>query len=498
MNVEIELKLRVPANSVARLHRHPLLKSANPAHTAKLTSMYYDTPSLDLKSRGIALRLRKAGKRWIQTIKGGGGALAGVHTRYEWEIPVARNALDFTKLDDPFLIEIFGSSELRQNLSQVFVTEFTRKTVPVEFGGSLIEYCLDKGTIISGDKTEAILEAELELKSGDPSKLYEFALELQKSVPLILEGRSKAERGYALFLGGHINRVKKAVTCELHRKMDVAAACREIVRGCLLQLQDNTLGYLDRETDPEYLHQMRVGLRRMRSAFSIFSHVFGKTAFSDIVPELRWLAGELGPARNWDVFALETLPPIIDALSPACDFVKLRQAGDASRMKSQERAVLAIESHRFQVLLLELGAGLSRDSWPQSNAASIADFANQILEKRYRNFERRGRGIATLCAAELHALRIDGKKLRYAAEFFSPLYSARAASAFLAVMASLQDALGAINDAATTNHLLEELSEVDPCAPNLVKGWAACESRQRIGQLGREWKAFKTIVPFWK
>lgn len=498
MNIEIELKLRVPANFVARLHRHPLLKSATRPRTVKLTSIYFDTPSLDLKSRAIALRLRKAGAHWIQTIKGRGNALAGMHTRHEWDTPVARNALDFTKLEEPFLIEIFADAELRRNLSQVFVTEFSRKIIDVEFGGSLIEYAFDKGTIISGDRIDTISEAELELKSGDPSKLYEFALELQKSVPLVLEERSKAERGYALFLGGSINRVTKAAVVDLHKKMDVARACRDIARGCLLHVQDNTKGFLDFEADPEYLHQMRVGIRRMRSAFSMFSHAFGKAAFTDLATELKWLSGELGPARNWDVFVLETLPPVVGALSPECDFEKLQQASAVLRRKNLENAVKAVESQRFQILLLKLGAALSRDSWPQGDQSSIAHFARLVLEKRYRNFKNSGKGISSLGAEELHALRINGKRLRYAAEFFSPLYPARSVRSFLAAMSGLQDALGEINDAATTNHLLLELSDIDPGTSCLVKGWVNCEARQRIGQLAPRWKQFKTITPFWK
>ncbi len=492
MKVEIELKLRVPPEAVARLGRHPLLKSAS--RPTKLVSVYFDTPSLDLKSKAIALRMRKEGKRWIQTVKGGGGMLAGVHTRCEWETPVVRGALDFTKIEDRALIQLFGSSELRRNLSPVFVTEFSRKSIPVEFGGSTIEYCLDRGKILSGGREEPVSEVELELKSGHPSALFDFALELQKTVPLFVEGRSKAERGYALFMGGSVRAPAKASAVNLDRKMDVGAAFREIVKGCLWQLQGNVQGLLDRDADCEYLHQMRVGLRRMRCAFGMFSPFFGKAAFSEMVSELRWLGGELGPARNWDVFVLETLPPIMDALSNQLDFRELKLASETLRTKSSERAVEAVSSHRFQSLLLKLGAALSRESWPQEPSAPIFDFANRILEKRFRSFEKGGKNIESLDAAGLHALRISGKKLRYAAEFLSALYPGHAARGFLGEMAGIQDALGAINDAATTNRLLDILPGME--ASHLVRGWIACDARHRAGQLDR--KRFKSLTPFWK
>ena len=492
MNVEIELKLRVPPEAVRKLQRHPLLKSAS--RPVKLVSVYFDTPSLELKSKAIALRLRKEGRRWIQTVKGGGSMLAGVHTRCEWEAPVVRNALDFTKIEDRSLIRLFGNSELRRNLGPVFVTEFSRKTIPVEFGGSTIAVCFDRGKILSGGREECISEVELELKSGHPSALFDFALELQKTLPLFVEGRSKAERGYALSMGGSIGAPAKASAVNLDRKTDVGSAFREIFRGCLRQLQGNVQGLLDREADCEYLHQMRIGLRRMRCALGMFSPAFGKAAFSELIPELRWLGGELGPARSWDVFVLETLPPVREALSSQCDFRELELASEALRMKSKERAVEAVASHRFQSLLLKLGAALSRESWPQEPSVPIFDFANRILEKRFRNFERSGKHVGSFDAAGLHALRISGKKLRYAAEFFSALYPGHAARGFLRDMAAIQDALGAINDAATTNRLLDALPERG--ASRLVRGWVCCDARHRASQIDR--KRFKTLTPFWK
>ncbi len=490
MNVEIELKLRVPKGSMAKLVRHPLLQSA--FRSARVSSVYFDTPFLDLKSKAVALRLRKVGGKWVQTVKGGGGVLAGVHTRCEWEYAVARGALDFTKIDDPHLVKLFGNPELRNSLVPVFSTEFSRKTVPVEFSGSVIECCLDRGKILAGDQEETISELELELKSGEPSALFEFALELQNTVPLQVEERSKAERGYALFLGTKGRKVTKAAFVEFEGKLDAGEACRQIVRGCLLQIQGNRQGLLDRDPDSEYLHQMRVGLRRMRSALSVFA--FARPAFSDVLPELKWLGSELGPARNWDVFMEETFPPIFSAFPDHAGLEALRRAGDATREKCGARAQAAVSSQRFQKLILGLGLVLSRENWIQGE--TVGDFAKKTLEKRYRRFIRGGRGIASLDAAGLHALRISGKKLRYAAEFFSTLYPARASRSFLREMASLQDMLGAINDASTTSHLLEELPGNE--AAWLVRGWVASEVGHRIAGLDKAWKKYKDIDPFWR
>lgn len=490
MNVEIELKLRVPKGSMAKLARHPLLQSA--CRSARVSSVYFDTPALEFKSNAVALRLRKVGGKWIQTVKGGGGVLAGVHTRCEWEHAVARGALDFTKIDDPHLVKLFGNAELRNSLVPVFSTEFSRKAVPVEFSGSIIECCIDSGKILAANQQEAISELELELKSGEPSALFEFALELQKTIPLQVEQRSKAERGYTLFLGTKSHKVTKASSVELEGKMDTGEACRQIVRACLLQIQGNHQGLLDRDPDSEYLHQMRVGVRRMRSAFSLFP--FARSAFSEVLPELKWLGSELGPARNWDVFMEETLPPILAAFPDRARLAELGEIGMALRDRHGRRAHAAVASQRFQRLVLMLGLALSRQSRTQGD--TVGEFAKKVLEKRYRRFIAGGRKIASLDAAGLHALRISGKKLRYAAEFFSTLYSSHASRSFLQAMAALQDMLGAINDAATTSHLLAELPDNE--AAWLVRGWVASDVGRRTEGLARAWKKYKDIDPFWR
>ncbi|NNM83521.1 MAG: CYTH and CHAD domain-containing protein [Burkholderiales bacterium] len=492
MNLEIELKLKVPEGSAAKLSRHPLLKGES--KTVKLFSIYYDTPSLDLKAKGVAIRLRKSAGKWIQTVKGRGGVVAGVHTRHEWDLPVPKNALDLTRFDDPFLVDIFSDPEIRHQLAPVFSTEFSRKLLLLEYSGSSIECSFDRGSITSGEKAEPISELELELKSGDPAALYDFALELLESIPLEIETVSKAGRGYSLFLGAEAHRVKKAETPAIVAGMSVREAFLEIAQNCLIQIQENARGMLAGEEDPEFLHQMRVGVRRMRSAFSIFSRHFGKEAFLEVVSGLRWLGGELGPARNWDVFLQETLPSVESAL-PEQDFSILRERAQSIREKNRNRAICAVASPKYQSLLLKLGALLCRIE--QAEPLAVEEFANEILSRRCRNFERAGKGIASLDHLELHALRIEGKKLRYAAEFFIALHPSRSSRNFLSTIGAMQDALGAINDAATTGHLLDELAGEIPEASGIMKGWVARDTAANLAQLPPRWKSFRRAKRFW-
>src|SRR5688500_229877 len=154
MPAEIELKLRLPVDSIVRLQRHPLLKSlsiSSPIAT-ELHTVYYDTSDYDLRRNNVAFRLRRAGKRWIQSIKGGGGAVAGLHQRYEWETPVPGAQPDFTEIPDSALSSLFDSDALREQLRPLFTTEFKRSTRLLRFTDhSEAELCIDRGRIVAGN-----------------------------------------------------------------------------------------------------------------------------------------------------------------------------------------------------------------------------------------------------------------------------------------------------------------------------------------------------------
>lgn len=501
VNIDSRLKLLIAPECVTLLRRHPLLRTRIRSPAVRLSSIYFDTSDLHLKSKNIVLQLRKEGTHWFQTITMHETELAGLHTHKEWETSLAGNVFDFTQLDHPVLMELFASATFCQHLRPLFTAEFTRKTILIEFDGHLIECYLDTGKIRSGNQYTRISELDLTLKSGSFAKLFEFALELQKTIPLKLNYATRAEQGYALHIGNLPNRTSKAIHITINKSMNTRAACKDILRGCLQQLQDNTKGFVAREADDEYLHQMRVALRRMRSNFNLFSHAFDKAEFSILIAELKWLAGKLGPARNWDVFTFEVLPPISSTLTAELSLTILQQASEHERQVNLALALKAIESQRYQVFLLNLGAALNSASWPEFDTvhpALILDFANRILNKSYQQFRNSGKNIRTLPKDKFHPLRIAGKKLRYAVEFFMPLYPPHAVRPFLNAMTILQDTLGSINDAATANYLLEAISSTNFEALYLVRGWLSCQSRQHITELGPLWQRFKSIDTFWK
>ena len=505
MTTEIELKLSLPSGQLARLKHHPLLAEAGPALRRRLVSMYFDTPELELMQAQAALRVRRVGGRWVQTVKIGGGSAGGLHQRPEWETPVAGAALEPTRFDDPAVQTLLTPARL-ERLRPVFETQFWRTawTVPVSGGGS-IEVALDQGSVSGGERSQPICEVELELKSGKPTALYDLALALAADIDLFPDPVSKAQRGYALFQNLPLQPVQ-AVPIGLRPGMQVADALVAVIQSGLGQFTANLSGLMH-EADPEYLHQARVALRRLHSALMVFSPALSDSALKPLGEELHWLMGVLGPARDWDVFTMQTLPPLL-AAKPGSALASLARDGEAHRSEARATMTTAVSSRRLPHLLLEAGRMLLLRPWAQAKdrsawqSAPAATLAESVLERRQRQLLRRGRHFVRLPAAARHRLRIAAKKQRYAAEFFAELYPPKAARAYIKILSALQDGLGALNDIAVTGRLLDALRGSRAAnrawACGLVQDWVESRAQARIAELEPAWRRMKKARPFWR
>lgn len=508
---EIELKLLIDPQDVPRLWRHPLLvaHTRRKLATQKLLSIYYDTPELTLHKNKIAVRLRRAGNRWIQTVKTEGSVVAGLHERPEWEQATTENTLLLHVLPDPTLQQFFADGAVCAALRPVFTTEFSRSRRLLEWAeGDVIEFSLDRGEIRAGEQTQPISEVELELKSGAPGRLFELALSLQDAISLRLENISKAERGYRLATGAALT-PEKASTPVLKPDEPPTAAFVRIAQGCLSHLQANEKGVLSAD-DPEFVHQMRVASRRLRSALSIFSDLLSQERLTPIREELRWLAGELDGARNWDVFVLHTLPPIRAAF-PEHDGLRWLATQSAElRQQANAQAREAVASARYHKFLLTFGAWLATDAWRAqrhsrsvgAGESSVLDFAVCVLQKRHQQLKKRGGDLATQTPDERHAVRIAVKKLRYAGEFFASLFPRKRTRRYLNALTALQDLLGLMNDSATTVTLMQQLATAagdiqQHQAKGIVSGWAMGTNHVQRNALETAWSEFLARKTFW-
>lgn len=200
---EIELKLTLASEAMDAFRGDALLGQLSledaAAHTEHLDNQYFDTPDLLLNKSHAALRIRKTPNHYVQTLKNKGQAIAGLHQRGEWETPLTVTAGEAPQLDWAALPEDARPSQaIRDRIEPLFKTDFERTTWMIPHKQSEIELVLDQGQISRGDRHTPLCEVELELKSGNPEDLFDFALTLAQKYPLVPCDVNKAERGYQL------------------------------------------------------------------------------------------------------------------------------------------------------------------------------------------------------------------------------------------------------------------------------------------------------------
>ncbi|HKQ26316.1 MAG TPA: CHAD domain-containing protein [Burkholderiales bacterium] len=504
MSEEIEIKMSVPEERALHLWEvlahHPHDKPV----THRLFSAYYDTPERALKAAGAALRLRHQGGRWIQTVKSDGHAAGGLHRRVEHEFEVAAQLPSFPAMADAGLDELVADRQLREALTVAFTTEVNRTSSLLRpAAGKVVEVSLDRGVISAGDRREPICEIELELKSGTPGCLFDLALEIAAVLPVGLDNRSKAERGYALAENSKPAPVK-AAPAAVTAQMTVQEAFVALVTQCLAHMQANEGGLL-RGRDPEYLHQARVGLRRLRSVFRVFGAAVPREPFAVLLEQLKALGQTLGSARDWDVFVTEMMMRSAHEVADHPGIANLRKRAQVARRRTGQAARNAVAVPAHTGMLLRLSSTLYDGSWRGDGtrtAAALPQFAAAELARQHSRVVKRGRGIEQLAFQDLHRLRIAVKRLRYLAEFFLPLAPKKKARNYIRALSELQDLLGSLNDNAVAWRLLDTLSgeAASPSyqqAVGYVRGWSAAESERCRKELPEAWKHFMKTQPWW-
>ena len=498
--VETELKFALAGRFATGVMQHPLIErsATGEPRSERLLSVYYDTPQLDLCAAGVALRLRKTPDGWVQTIKWGGSVLGGLHERAEVESSVPEQQLDLAVLDRTEVATLFAPARVRRRLKPRFVTDFERMNRTLTLGESRIALSFDRGEVVAGSSREPISELELELIGGETAALFDVAAQLQEQFPLRPLSRSKAERGYAL--SGHADAPHKAAAVTLDPEATVGQSLA-IILGCgLAQLQANEHGLLA-GGESEYLHQMRVAVRRLRSGLSAHRDVAGGETFDMLRRELKWAGTRLGVARDWDVFAADLLPPLVRERGSDPGLQSLVQAAAAAREKANRSARAAVRSRRYARLVFALGrvaAGGGDVGTDPRCAVPVLPFARGLLDKRHDDVVARGAKLARRSTAELHALRIAIKKLRYAGEFFGSLFGQERAKLFRSRVAKLQESLGVINDQATMLKLTHvAMPRRSPALESLVGGWSARVVHDERERLKDAWQQFRRTRKFW-
>ena len=515
---EIELKFEVPIARVSSLNGKSLLKGvrSSASKPTNVVSVYFDTKKLKLRRKAVSLRVRRMGRRTVQTVKQETGPATFV--RNEWEHDIGSRYPDLELVRETPLDSLV-SKKLRRGLMPMFETRVRREVFLLQCGESEIELSIDKGEIEAGRQTQPICEVELELKRGQAGDLFRIAKGLLEEVPAQLSVTSKAERGYRLLTGEKPEPVK-ALAIVLTPDADVQSAFQRIAWACIHQLVANRPIMLS--GNPDGVHQMRVALRRLRAAISLFSEMLADAQTEHLKSELKWLTGELGPARELDIFFKRVVKPVADGKPNGAGVVTLSRDLRQRREDAITRAHAAADSVRFRKLVLDTAAWIESGDWisnPDISACRLREqlitvAAAKVLRRRWKKLLKRGRRLDELDAKRRHKLRIQGKKLRYAAEFFASAFSNKKSMLrqrkFVASLEGLQDALGELNDIEVNERLSERLVDGDSTGYGarggrtrkaFAAGRLSGREEARIGpvlkQAKHAYKAFAKSKPFW-
>jgi CHAD domain-containing protein len=286
--------------------------------------------------------------------------------------------------------------------------------------------------------------------------------------------------------------------------MSVEAAFEHVVRACAGHIAANLrCAYQGRE--PEGVHQLRVGIRRLRAAVSVFRDVVPKADVMRLRRELRWLQGELGPAREWDVFVEHVAAGEHRAVNRDSDSDALRASARRERAKAYGRVRRALRSGRCARILASL---VIEPQWGGHAGADgaqlqqpIREFAGATLRQRHKRVRKLGKRLGKLGTAELHALRIRVKRLRYAVEFFAELWPGKLTERYVARLEVLQDLTGQAEDAVVALDQLDRLRGARPSKHPVRVGHLRRRTRRRLRKLRKKlrmpWRHFAKLRPFW-
>lgn len=508
---EFEIKLELPSARPLRLADLPALcQTSRTVRSETLVSVYFDTDRLKLGRHKVTLRVRRIGRQHVQTIKTGDG----LFERGEWETAIASDHPDF-KAARCTPIKRLLTKRACEQLHAVFETRVRRRTYLLRTKAADVALAIDRGEIDTGKAKLPLHEMELELKRGDKAELFTLARTLARITSADLAVKSKSERGYAMIEGVTDDAVK-AESPRLQKSATTAEAFRLIAGSCLKQVAANKAAVVAGKADG--IHQMRVGLRRLRAALSLFAEILPAEGSRHLKDELKWLTDELGPARELEVMLGSVVAPLAKRGAKIAGIASLSRDLRQERRRARTRAAEAVNSQRYRDLMFDVAGWIEVGAWQENDALlreraaePIAICARLELERRWKKLRKRGRALATLDPRQRHKLRIQAKKLRYAAEFFASVFDGRAGGrrcrTFVRALHGLQDCLGELNDIAVHENRSTAVAEASAAratvksrrafAAGLVVGHEEARQQQVVRAAEQAFDGFRKAKRFW-
>lgn len=441
-SIEVELKFALPPDAAARLEAHPVLQAATETDARTHAAIYFDTPRHDLRKALIACRIRDESGQRVQTVKASTGDATA---RNEWEQPAQGETPDLTDVPLPRAVRkaLAGAP-----LEPMFAVNVERRIWLVTQGASLIEAAFDRGWIVADERSAPVCEFELELKQGDARDLFELARRLASDLPLDLDLRSKAQRGWNL-KDGRNDIVSETPAPEMKGTASFAEGLTTLAQACLEPLSAN-VPVLRATQAPEALHRTRTAVRRLRALLRVFARHLRDDAFDDLTGELKSLSRALGSARDLDV---------VDKR------LALGAALSTRREIAYARVADVLAAPRYRRLLIDLAAWLSGGAWRtrkprKQTRGTIADIVALEMHRWDNRIRKGAESMGSLDAEERHKVRIRAKSLAYVCELTAGLVARserKERNAYLKALKGMQSALGELNDARVSAELIDEL-----------------------------------------
>lgn len=500
---EIELKFQVPAAQRQALERRVATPSAS---KQRLQAQYFDTPDRALAAAGIALRLRREGTRWVQTLK-----VVDGHAVNRLEHNVALTGSAGRAATPPALEPLrHHGSPAGERLAQVLAaakepvlsplyrTDIRRTARRVRSGGATIEIAFDEGTIVAGERRLAVCEIEFELISGRLDGLWPLARQWALRNGLWLDVRSKAERGDRLARDiGTPPAVKATPAQPLPAEASCDAALRSMVGQALQHALANAADIADERFTAEHVHQARVAMRRLRSLLRELGEATGPTrpAWSTAVDpdwerSLAAAFAHLGSTRDRDVLLAQWAPRFAASGVPAIEWPAAVDDAPPPGAVLREPALQALWIALLAFALAEPETtGAAEQTLPRAAAAA--------LERPWRKLRPAARHFADLHDEDRHRLRKRMKRLRYVAELLAPTFPRKRVAAFMRALRVAQEALGDYNDASVARALFTSEAAAQPAACFAI-GWIDAQQKQLVRRCDKSARQLLDAPRFWR
>ena len=494
--IEFELKFQVDAQHRAAVEA---AVARGRSHRTHLQARYFDTADGALAAQKLVLRMRKEGRTWVQTAKAPtDGALqrhehnVDVRTERASDVPPPRTERhEGTPVGELIAsaLRAAGHQPAEAVLVPLYATDVRRTTREMRTGDALVELAFDRGEVRAGEHSHPVCELEIELKSGSPQSMLELARRWRMRYDLWLDTVSKSARGERLARGVTYGEPVKAEPPHLGDDPSGAQVFRAVLNACLAQILPNASDVAAGSTDAEHVHQLRVGIRRLRTALRELAEL-APAIDPAWEPALVDAFRALGRQRDRENLE-QTVQPQIEAVGGPP--VTWPEADEFPAPAAVVRAAA------FQLVL----TGLIEASLPEETASEAPDpsaparkLLRARLSKLHRQVVRDGRRFETLETDAQHRVRKRLKRLRYLSEFVAPLFGQRGAKRYLKELRPAQDALGTHNDAVVAMAAYREAADQDGRAWFAV-GWLAARQPASARECHDALGKIAEAQPFW-